>query len=322
MKFNAKMLLVYFLSVVVIAIWGMSLIWTDELFALSIPPEFILPIRTLLAGLLLLAFNLITRQSMRIQNRKDLYLFCAISLFEPLLYFLAEAYGLKLTASPTVSALILALNPVFALFAGMIVFREKVTWVNVVGLLLTITGLAFVVLKQESFGRYFFIGIIILLFASLSEVAYATLTKRLATGSSARSEGTDRAGKSYSASVIVMWQFLIGCIYLIPLFLTRGLRHYDPAIYLSWDVLRPLICLALLCSCLCFTLWAFCIKYLGVAKSGNFIAITPVFTALICWVIGREFLAVHQWVGIGIALFGLILTQYAGEVRCRRKSSR
>ena len=146
MKFNAKMLLVYVLSVVVIAIWGMSLIWTDELFALSIPPEFILPIRTLLAGLLLLAFNLVTRQSMRIQSRKDLYLFCAISLFEPLLYFLAEAYGLKLTASPTVSALILALNPVFALFAGVLVFREKVTWVNVVGLILTITGLAYVVL--------------------------------------------------------------------------------------------------------------------------------------------------------------------------------
>ena len=310
MKLNPKNILVYALSILVIAIWGMSLIWTDKLFALSIPPEFILPLRTLIAGLLLLAFNLVTRQSMRIHSRKDLRLFFAISLFEPLLYFLAEAYGLKMTESPTISALILALNPVFALFAGVAIFREKVNWVNIVGLVLTITGLAFVVLKHDSIGDHFLIGIIVLLVASMSEVAYATLTKRLSTGSSARSEGTDRAGKSYSASVIVMWQFLIGCIYLIPLFLTRGIRDFNAEVYLSWEVVRPLLCLAFLCSCLCFSLWAICIKHLGVAKSGNFIATTPVFTALCAWILGMEILSVKQWVGIGIALVGLILTQY------------
>lgn len=307
MKLNLKMVAVYAISVLVMSIWGMSLIWTDALFDLQIPPEFILPVRIFLAGILLYLFNLVTRQDMRIRNRKDLRLFLVISLFEPLIYFLAEAYGLKLTESPSISALILALNPVFALFSGMIFFREKINWVNIVGLILTIGGLAFVVLKHESIGEYFVLGILVLLVAVISEVAYATLTKRLATGSSAHSE---EAGKEYAPSVIVMYQFLIGSVYLLPLFLTKGVAHFDASVYLSWEAIYPLLCLAVLCSCVCFSLWAFCIKHLGVAKSGNFIATTPVFTALCAWALGCETISWIQWMGIFIALSGLILTQY------------
>ena len=111
-----------------------------------------------------------------------------------------------------------------------------------------------------------------------------------------------------------MYQFLIGTVYLLPLFLTRGIRDFNCEVYFSWDVVYPLLCLAVLCSCVCFSVWAFCIKHLGVAKSGNFIAITPVFTAFFCWLLKPDDLEsslnLHQWIGIVIAISGLILTQY------------
>ena len=50
----------------------------------------------------------------------------------------------------------------------------------------------------------------------------------------------------------------------------------------------------------------------------NFIAITPVFTALLCWILGRETLTLLQWLGIGLSIFGLVLTQSTGGLRVRR----
>lgn len=317
---------VYLLSLLVMCLWGMSLIWTDRLKPFGIPPEYFLTFRIFVAGVVLLVFNWLTGHSMKIRSWYDFRLFLLVSLFEPLIYFLAETYGLFLVDSPSISSLVLGLNPVFALAFGLIFFHEKIRFINVVGLLLTILGLVFVVLQgAELGGGNFIVGILILLVAVLSEVSYASLTKRLATGGTATASEKD----SYSPSVIVMYQFLFGTVYLVPMFLLRHANpgmlaetpyvvDFDPAIYLSWDVLYPLLSLALICSCLCFSLWAICIKHLGVARSGNFIAITPVFTALLCWILGRECLSLLQWIGIGIAIGGLILTQHTGGLRIPR----
>lgn len=311
MKINVKSLGVYVLSLFVMCLWGMSLIWTDRLKPFGIPPEYFLTFRILLAGLLLLAFNYLTGRSMKIRSWKDFRLFLLVSLFEPLIYFLAETYGLFLVDSPSISSLVLGLNPVLALFFGLIFFGEKINAINVVGLVMTLCGLAFVVWQGVTPGGGYLLGILILLVAVIAEVSYASLTKRLATGGLSHACDKD----SYSPSVIVMYQFLIGSVYMVPLFLTRGLEGFNADVYFSWDVLYPLLSLALLCSCLCFSLWAFCIKHLGVAKSGNFIAITPVFTALLCWLLGRETLSLHQWIGIAIAIVGLVLTQHSGGLR-------
>lgn len=326
MKLNAKMMGVYLLSLLVMCLWGMSLIWTDRLKPFGIPPEYFLTFRIFVAGILLLLFNWVTGESMRIRSWRDFRLFLLISLFEPLIYFLAETYGLFLVDSPSISSLVLGLNPVFALLFGILFFREKIRPINVIGLILTILGLVFVVMKGSHLGGdNYVLGILILLIAVLSEVSYASLTKRLATGGTEKGSDKD----SYAPSVIVMYQFLIGTVFMVPMFLLRHANpgmltdtayvvDFDPNIYLSWEVLYPLLSLAVICSCLCFSLWAFCIKHLGVARSGNFIAITPVFTALLCWMLGRECLSLLQWTGIAIAIFGLILTQYTGHLRIRR----
>ena len=44
---------VYLLSVVAIVLWGMSYIWSDKLIALDVPIFYFVPIRILVAGLIL-----------------------------------------------------------------------------------------------------------------------------------------------------------------------------------------------------------------------------------------------------------------------------
>ena len=107
-----------------------------------------------------------------------------------------------------------------------------------------------------------------------------------------------------------MYQFLIGSVYLLPLFIWKGLDGYDPELYMSVEVWHPLLCLAVLCSSLAFSLWVSTIKTLGVAKSSIFSALIPVAAAIIAWMIGHEHMNSRQWIGIAISTFGVILSQY------------
>ena len=117
---------------------------------------------------------------------------------------------------------------------------------------------------------------------------------------------TKSLSSNYSSQVIVMYQFLIGSVYLFPLFIFKGLDDFSPA----YEVWTPIICLAVLCSSLAFSLWVNTIKHLGVAKSSIFTALIPVASALASWALGYEFLTMRQWGGVLISAVGVILSQY------------
>jgi drug/metabolite transporter (DMT)-like permease len=156
-----------------------------------------------------------------------------------------------------------------------------------------------VAMAHGAVGEHFIWGIILLMIAVISEVGHASLTKTLA--------------GNYPSQVIVMYQFLIGSIYLLPLFLWKGVKGFNMEVYFSADVWFPLICLSILCSSLAFSLWVSTIKNLGVAKSSIFSALIPVVAALIAWVLGHEVLNARQWGGIAVSTLGVILSQYTAK---------
>ncbi|MBQ8060907.1 MAG: DMT family transporter [Bacteroidales bacterium] len=298
---------IYVFSALAILLWGMSYIWSDQLIALDIPIFFFVPIRILMAGLVLLVFNLLTCQ-FKLIRKKDLWKFALLAVFEPLVYFLCETYGIKETGSPTISAMIIASVPIFSVFAAFIFFKEKISLVNGLGIAVTLAGICLVLRSQMECGTpgNFTLGVILLVIAVFSEVGHALFTKLLAS--------------DYRPQVIVMYQFLIGAVYFLPFFLTKGIENYEPR-FLSWKVLKPVFCLALLCSSLAFSLWAMTIKRLGVAKSSVFLAMMCVATALVAEVIGREHLTALQWGGILVAVVGIVLSQYS-KCCCSRQDGR
>ncbi len=294
-KVQPSKILIYISSIFAITLWGMSYIWTDKLIAQNIPIFYFVFVRILLAGVILFLFNAAYSRIKRIQ-RQDLPKFLLLAFFEPFIYFLCETYGLKLTGSPTLSALVIATIPIFSIAAGMVFFKEKVNYVNIIGILLSLTGIVMVAMAKGELGENFIWGVALLLIAVIAEVGHASITKSLS--------------GNYSSQIIVMYQFLIGSIYLFPLFIWKGLDTYDAEIYMSGDIWYPIICLAILCSSLAFSLWVSTIKSLGVAKSSIFSALIPVAAALIAWGLGHELLNSRQWFGIAISTVGVILSQY------------
>ncbi len=294
-KVQPSKVLIYIASIFAISLWGMSYIWTDKLIALGIPIFYFVFVRILMAGIILFLFNTAYARIKRIQ-KQDLGKFLLLAFFEPFIYFICETYGLKETGSPTISAMVIATIPIFSIGAGMLFFKEKVNAVNIIGILFSLVGIVMVAMAKGDLGENFIWGIVLLLIAVIAEVGHASITKSLS--------------GNYSSQIIVMYQFLIGSVYLFPLFIWKGLDGFSVETHLTPEVWYPIICLAVLCSSLAFSLWVSTIKNLGVAKSSIFSALIPVAAAIIAWLIGHELLNSRQWIGIGISTLGVILSQY------------
>lgn len=281
-----------------VTLWAMSYIWSDRILDAGIPVEFFVPIRMLAAGVFLFIVNLVTGQKMKM-SKQDWWLFALLALCMPFIYFIAETYGLKFTESPTVTSLIIATNPLFAMAAGMLIFKENFSKLNILGVFITLAGLALVTYTREKTGALFVVGILILFIAVISEVSQIAFTKKLS--------------DYYSPSVITMYQFLLGAILFLPLFFSKGLDNFDPHLYLSWKVMYPTLALALLCSATAFTSWAYAISKLGVARTSVFLAIVPIVTALLAFIFGEETLSPIQWAGLAVGMIGIYLTQLVSK---------
>lgn len=293
-KVQPSRLLVYIAPISAVTLWGMSYLWTDRLIGIQIPIFYFVFVRILLAGVILFLFIAAYGRIKRMQ-KNDIPKFFLLAFFEPFIYFICETYGIKLTGSPTLSALVIATIPIFSIGAGMIFFKEKINAVNIFGIFLSLAGILMVAMAKGELGENFIWGVILLLLAVLSTVGHSSITKSLAS--------------NYSSQVIVMYQFLIGSLYLLPLFIWKGLDGFNTEIYFSSEVWYPIICLAVLCSSLAFSLWVSAIKSLGVVKSSIFSALIPVVAAIIAWILGHELLNARQWTGICISTVGVILSQ-------------
>lgn len=289
-----KLLPAYACAMLTVVLWAMSYIWADRLLELQIPVEFFVPVRILMAGVLLWCLNLITRTPMKMR-RQDIGKYALLALCMPFVYFVAETYGLQFTDSPTITSLIVATNPLFAMAAGMLIFKENFSKVNILGVFITLAGLWLVCFSRTATGAMFWVGIGILFIAVISEVSQIAFTKSLSA--------------HYKPSVIVMYQFLLGAVLFAPLFFAKGLKSFEPSLYLSWKVLYPTLALALLCSATAFTSWAYAISRLGVARTSVFLAVVPLVTAVLAFILGEEMLAGLQWVGLAIGMVGIFLTQ-------------
>ncbi len=296
-------LLTYIISLTAITLWGASYIWSDCLIGRGISIFYFVFVRILLAGLLLLAFNAVTRKLVGIR-KTDLPWFLLLAFCEPFIYFLFETYGIKMTGSPTLSSMTIATIPIFSIFAGVMFFREKINFVNIIGIFLSLGGIVLVAMAKGELGEHFIVGVIFLLIAVIAEVCHASITKKL----------SDR----YTSQNIVMYQFLIGSVYLLPFFIFKGFDNFTPQAYFSWDTWRPILCLAVLCSSIAFSLWVGTIKKLGVAKSSIFTALIPVASAIIAWVGGHELLNLRQWIGVAVCAVGVIMSQVTVKARCKK----
>lgn len=131
--------------------------------------------RFALAFVLLNLLRLTGRFPVRLRGRR-LWPVLLAGLFEPVLYFPCEQYGLKLT-STSFSGVMVALIPLCSLVYGAAFLHEKATWQQVVFSVLSVAGVIVLAVYATGIGAGSFLGFLILLGTVFAGAGYIVVCR-------------------------------------------------------------------------------------------------------------------------------------------------
>ena len=282
---------VYLGTLAAMFFWGVSFVWTKIVF------QYYGPFTTLLFRLVISAvfLNLYSRFAGKGEKvaRKDWPMFLLLAFLEPFCYFIGESLGL-LRVSPTLASIMIGLIPVVSPFFAYMVYREKLSLVNIAGLALSFFGLAVFTTTGDSRLEASTAGLLFLLFAVVSAVGYSLVVKTM-------------AGR-YKPLTIVRIQNTIGGFYFLPLVL--GLELKDTlAVDPPTSVVLNLVMLAVFGSSLAFIFITVAIRELGIGRTNIFTNIIPVITAITAYLMLGETFTLRKMVGMAIIISGIFLSQ-------------
>ncbi len=274
--------------------WSLSYVLTKIVYTIYLPLTTVL-IRLIIgsAFLFLLAKLLGKLEKIRPGDTK---MFIMLSLLQPFLYFLCESFGLKYVSSTLASAIITTI-PLFTPFVAVYFLKEKLSLFNVVGLIVSFTGVLLMTIKNDFSISASPLGLLLLFMAVASGVTYTTYMKKITT--------------QYNPLTIVTYQNLLGILWFLPLFLIFEWGDFSKTVPTMGPMISLLL-LALLPTSLAFVFYSHAIKHLGAARTSMFANIMPAMTAIFAWLLLGEHLTMRMTIAIAVVVAGLFIAQSKG----------
>jgi len=273
--------------------WGLSFIGTK--FALqTLNPFSIVLIRLLISG----AFLIILGKSLKVLEkikREHLHWFIILAFFEPFLYFIGETYGLKYV-SPTIGSILIATIPLFVPWGAWLFFREKVSIVNFLGIVISVVGVFFTMLNKQFEFTASLLGVSLVFIAVFSAIAYTLIIRHIA--------------KDYSALSIITYQNLLGIPFFISAFFIFDYSSFN-FFAISSDLWIVLLLLGVFPSSFSYMFYTYSVKVIGVSRTSVFTNLIPIITAIASFILFNEEVTWVKILGISIVILGLYIAQNA-----------
>jgi len=288
---NLNSVKVYVAMLFAMVFWGFSFIWTKQVLDVYQPFTIIFA-RLVIASSFMALLNIWLKR-IKPLKKTDFVNILILSFFEPFLYFLGENYGLVYVSS-TVAAVLIALIPLFSPIAAAIFYKQKIALLNIVGILISIFGVVLVIFTPQFNLKADPIGVMLIILAVFSAVAYSLMIMRIST--------------EVSVVTIIFYQNFFGIFWFLPFFLIFELNNFIETGF----VLKPflnIIQLAIFASSVAFLLFTFGLRKLGITAANLWGNLIPVFTAFFAWVLLNEKLSWMNVFGIFIVIVGLLFSQ-------------
>ena len=256
-KLGIKVLLAAIISHV---FWGFSFIASRT--ALDTAHVFLLlSHRFLIAVIVMSAVMLIKRIKLSIRGNKRAYLLVLLGLFEPVIYFFGEQYGI-LHSSTIFSGVMIAMIPIFSILAAAPILHEKPTIEQLVFSIISVAGVVGIGLITKSSGSLDLIGVLALTVAVLAACAYTLLGRGIS--------------KEFTPFERTYMMLVVGAVVFTVLAAIRC--RFSPAAYFapfaSLPYLLSALFLGVCCSCISYFLVSYAITHLTVAQSTVFANLT------------------------------------------------
>ncbi len=190
------------MAFVAYVLWGFSFMFSSLAMEMA-TPFVMLAHRFSLAVLLMLLLVALKVETIDFRGKR-LGLLLVMGLFEPVLYFLGESYGILLTTT-AFSGVMIATIPLFVLPASALFLKEIPTGRQVLWSVVSIAGVIVVALQGSRSGNVTLPGILCLLLAVMSSVVFTILTRKLSEEFSA----FERSFASFVMGAVSFWGLAI-----------------------------------------------------------------------------------------------------------------
>ena len=245
-------------------IFGFSFMFTKIALEFA-SPMIVIANRYMVAFLGLSFVKMLTKT--KITFRKNYWKLILMSLFQPVLYFIFESYGIQMTTS-AFSSIMISLIPVVSMIGGIFMLREFPSPMQYVFSALSVAGVVIMALCGNADGTVTLPGTLLLLGAVFSSVAYNISSRKLSA--------------EFSVFERTYAMTLIGLISFFMIALAENIHHpqnlilgFDFGQY-TWDVLY----LGVLSSVVAFLLLNYANTYLPVTKTTVFSNVTTVVSVI------------------------------------------
>jgi len=288
---NKKNILIYGSLILAMLFWSFSFVWVKIVYLIYNPITTVF-LRLVISSVLLFLIGKGFKKISSI-DKKDRLSILALAFFEPFLYFLGESFGLKYVSS-TIGAVVISTIPMFSTIAAYYFYKEKLGKMNILGILISIIGVAIIIFNKSFSLVVAPIGLFCLFVAVGAAVGYSVVLKKLAA--------------KYNPITLITYQNSIGLLYFLPLFLILDWQHFLQAVP-TQEVISALVLLAVFASTLAFICFTYGLNFLGITKSNIFINVIPVFTAIFAYFVIDEVLSFQKIAGMIVVIGGLFLSQ-------------
>ncbi len=291
MKSSPKPLLLYLLLLISMALWGASFVWGKV--ALENYSAFTVIFFRLFVSVIVLLPVLLLTKNFKLPNKKNIHLFILLAFFEPFLYFIGETNGLKLIDA-SMTSVIISIIPLFTPFVAWYFLKEKVSFVNLIGIIISICGIVFLVLDKNLNLQAPVNGLLLLLLAIIAANGYSVMIKKMPL--------------EHSVLNIIFWQSFFGFFMFLPI-----VAIFDVATIketgLVYESLWAIIKLGVFASTIAFLLYMYALRYMPITKVNVFSNTIPIFTIFIAWYFVGETIDVQKIIAMFVVILGVVISQ-------------
>ncbi len=271
--------------------FALSFVWF-KVANITYGPMTIVLFRLLISSVILFIFTKLSKRLI-LPDWKDFKYLLLLAFFEPFIYFMGESYGLQYISS-TIGAVIIATIPLVAPFAAYLFYKEKITFRNIIGILISFFGVTIVIFEIGMGITASPLGILLQFCAVLAAVGYTVVLHKI-------------SNKINNLSII-LFQNIIGSIFFLPLWLIFEKNRFLTTSF-DQEAMLAILYLAIFASTFAFIFFTYSVRHLGITKANMFTNTIPVFTAIFAWIILGDQLTLQKFIGIVVVIAGLFFAQ-------------
>ncbi len=232
-----------------------------------------------------------------------------VAIFQPILYFLFETFGLNLTTSGE-AGMMIAMIPIFVTLLSTVILKEKPKFIQVLFILLSVSGVIYIQVSKSTIDLDGgFIGFILLLLAVLSAAMF-----------NIASRGASKTLKPYELTYFMMFAGAItfNIIYLFQLTIEHRVLDYFTNLY-HIELLIPILYLGIIASIGGFFLVNFALSKLPAHVTSIYANFSTIVAIAAGALLLSERLYLYHYIGSLMILIGVYGTVRFNGSRKRKK---